>query len=65
MVKMQWKSFRALEQDAEKPASPVVPRSPAFLLADDEESRKALVSRERFLPFARNDNVHKGLSASC
>ena len=37
------------QQDAEKPTSPVIPRSPPFLLADDQESRKSFVSRERFL----------------
>jgi len=37
-------------QAAEKPVCPVIPRSPPFLLADDEESRTALrILRARFL----------------
>ena len=37
-------------QAAEKPVWPVIPRSPPFLLADDEESRTALkILRARFL----------------
>jgi hypothetical protein len=37
-------------QVAGKPAWPVIPRSPPFLVADDEESRIALkVLRARFL----------------
>ena len=38
------------KQAAEEPVWPVIPRSPPFLLADDEESRTALkILRARFL----------------
>ena len=38
------------KQAAEKPVWPVIPRSPPFLLADDEESRTALkILRARFV----------------
>jgi hypothetical protein len=43
------RSGRDAKQAAEKPFCSVTPRSPPFLLADDEESRKPLVFRARFL----------------
>jgi hypothetical protein len=53
----------------ENPSLRVIPRSPPFLLADDEESCTALkILRARFLPFAPlrvGMTVWRGFSAAC
>jgi hypothetical protein len=53
------------EQAAEKPVWPVIPRSPPFLLVDDEESCTALkILRARFLaPLGMT--AWRGFSAAC
>jgi hypothetical protein len=59
-----WKG--GAKQAAEKPAPRVIPRSPPFLLADDEESRTALkILGARFLapPWAGRSRAPLGMTA--
>ena len=54
------------KQVAEKPVSPVIPRSPPFLLADDEESRTALkILRARFLAEFTLSEMRRSFSRDC